>query len=153
MNMSETITLDTPGWSNPSLPVLIYRGGAPTADPVAVKAVLGGNARRPDWRNGVYPFHHFHSTAHEAFACVTGSATLTLGGPDGLDVRIEVGGLLVLPAGTGHRRVEASALVEEGVRDGDPARQGSIDGCMDVAERRRAEDMAACDPVDARVER
>jgi len=55
------------------------------------------------------PVHHFHSTAHEALACVTGSATLRLGGPDGLDARIEAGDLLVLPAGTGHRRVEASA--------------------------------------------
>jgi uncharacterized protein YjlB len=105
----EIIPLDTPGWSNPSLPVLRYRGGVPVADPAAVEAMLGSNAWPPRWRNGVYPFHHFHSTAHEALACVSGSATLRLGGPDGLDVRIEAGDLLVLPAGTGHRRVEASA--------------------------------------------
>ena len=108
MSAPETISFDTPGWSNPSLPVLVYRGGISAADPAAVEAMLGTNAWPPGWRNGVYPFHHFHSTAHEALACVTGSATLTLGGPDGLDVRIEAGDLLVLPAGTGHRRVEAS---------------------------------------------
>jgi len=109
MSGPETIRLDMPGWSNPSLSVLVYRGGVPVADAVAVEAMLESTAWPPGWRNGVYPFHHFHSTAHEALACVTASATLRLGGPDGLDVRIEAGDLLVLPAGTGHRRVEASA--------------------------------------------
>lgn len=104
----EAMMLTQLGWSNPRLPVLIYRGVFPVADVDAIEAVLAGNDWRPDWRNGVYPFHHYHSTAHEALACVAGSATLTLGGKAGRDVTIAAGDLLVLPAGTGHRHVEAS---------------------------------------------
>lgn len=116
MSGPETVPLDTPGWSNASLPVLVYRGGVPAVDPVAVEAMLESNAWPPGWRNGIYPFHHFHSTAHEALACVTGSATLTLGGTDGLHVRIEAGDLLVLPAEKGHRRVDASGGLPAGRR-------------------------------------
>lgn len=149
MSGPETIPLDTPGWSNPSLPVLVYRGGVTAAYAVAVEAMLEGNAWPPRWRNGVYPFHHFHSTAHEALACVTGSATLTLGGPDGLDVRIEAGDLLVLPAGTGHRRVEASGdfllvgAYPEG-QDWDVRREAA--GAADEA-RIAAVPMPAADPA------
>ena len=105
----EVLRLATLGWSHPHLPVLLYRGGVPAGDPDAIEAVLAGNGWRPDWRDGVYPFHHFHSTAHEALACSTGCAVLTLGGPDGDQVTIAAGDLLVLPAGTGHRRESASA--------------------------------------------
>jgi uncharacterized protein YjlB len=49
-----------PGWSNPSLPVLVYRGGVPKGDPAAIEAMLGDNRWPAGWRDGVYPFHHFH---------------------------------------------------------------------------------------------
>ena len=55
MSGPETIRLDMPGWSNPSVPVLVYRGGVPVADAVAVEAMLESNAWPPGWRNGVYP--------------------------------------------------------------------------------------------------
>jgi uncharacterized protein YjlB len=40
---------------------------------------------------------------------VSGWAILTLGGPDGVAVRIAAGDLVILPAGTGHRRIDASS--------------------------------------------
>ena len=53
---------------------------------------------------GVFDFHHFHSTSHEALAVVAGRATIELGGPQGQAFEVAAGDVLVLPAGTGHRR-------------------------------------------------
>jgi uncharacterized protein YjlB len=52
----------------------------------------------------VFDFHHFHSTSHEALAVVAGRATIELGGPQGQAFEVAAGDVLVLPAGTGHRR-------------------------------------------------
>lgn len=99
------------GWmpNNPDLPVLVYRSVLPSGGADAVEATIAASGWRPDWRDGVYPYHHYHSTAHEALACVDGSAELMLGGELGAVVRIGAGDVLVLPAGTGHRRVSAQS--------------------------------------------
>ena len=103
----EVLRLDTARWSHPSLPVLIYRGAVEAGDPADVEARLAANGWRPDWRDGVYAFDHFHSNAHEALACTARFAELRLGGPEGSAVSLRAGDLLVLPAGTGHRRLSA----------------------------------------------
>ena len=56
----------------------------------------------------MFDFHHFHSTSHEVLAVVAGSATLELGGPQGEAFEVAAGDVVVLPAGTGHRRAAAS---------------------------------------------
>lgn len=111
MTGPETTMFGVNGWvpNNPTLPVLVYRGVVPVGAPEPIELTLAGNGWPPDWRDGVLDFHHYHSTAHEALACVTGSAHLMLGGEGGREIVVEASDLLVLPAGTGHRRIDASA--------------------------------------------
>lgn len=82
----ETLRLAPNGWipNHPRLPVLVYRDAiAPSGrDPAArFEARFAQNGWPPQWRNGVYDFHHFHPSTHE---------------------------VLGIAAGTGHCRIDAS---------------------------------------------
>ena len=96
--------------NNPRLPVLYYKaairlGGDPPAD---IERVFQENGWPPQWRYGIYPFHHYHSTAHEALGVARGSAKVKLGGESGAVFDFVPGDVVVLPAGTGHRCLESS---------------------------------------------
>ena len=95
---------------NSPLPVIRYflqtRSGSDVA--VAFEALFSRHHWTPLWRAGIFDFHHYHSTAHEALAVVRGQARVTLGGQSGQTLSIGTGDVLVLPAGTGHRCVECS---------------------------------------------
>lgn len=93
--------------NNPTLPVLIYRAALP-ADADEIERRLTTNGWDCRWRDGVFDFHHFHSTAHETLALARGSARLLIGGEGGTELALTAGDVLVLPAGTGHKRMSAS---------------------------------------------
>ena len=110
----DRLQLSRNGWmpNNDRLPVLHYHRAfppSPTSGDAAdaIEATLARNQWPAQWRNGVYTFHHYHSTAHEVLGIAAGSAVLTLGGEGGHNLPVEAGDLLVLPTGTGHFLLQA----------------------------------------------
>ena len=74
-----------------------------------MRALFARHGWGGSWVDGVFDFHHFHSTSHEALAVVAGRAKVELGGPQGRAFDVAAGDVIVLPAGTGHRRASADA--------------------------------------------
>jgi uncharacterized protein YjlB len=134
----EALTLDDDGGiPNSSLPVLLYHdaldgaAGAPAYEELfAAHGWLGA------WRDGIFQFHHFHSTAHEVLGIARGTVDVMLGGPNGRQLALAAGDVVVLPAGTGHRNMASSAdLLVVGaypngmrwdLRRGDPAERDEV---------------------------
>ena len=90
---------------NGRFPVLLYHD----VDVSDAQRLFAANGWGGSWVDGVFDFHHFHSTSHEVLAVIAGRATLELGGPQGKSFDVRAGDVIVLPAGTGHRRASAEA--------------------------------------------
>lgn len=90
--------------NNPNLPLLLYPKvlDGDSLDTSRCKELLAGNGWSGAWVNGVFPYHHYHSTAHEVLCVVGGSARITFGGPEGETVEVEAGDVVAIPAGVGH---------------------------------------------------
>ena len=96
--------------NNPKLPLLVYPDALaePERIPSRCKDMLAGNSWGGAWVNGVFSYHHYHSTSHEVLCVVGGSASIALGGPKGTVVEVEAGDVVVIPAGVGHRNEGSS---------------------------------------------
>jgi uncharacterized protein YjlB len=97
--------------NNGTLPLLAYQGAIPlpATDPAAAfEERFHANGWGNSWRNGVYGFHHYHSTAHEVLGVYSGTARVQLGGEDGIVLPVEPGDVVVIPAGVAHKNLGAS---------------------------------------------
>ncbi|MGH6770173.1 MAG: hypothetical protein ACRECO_14250 [Xanthobacteraceae bacterium] len=93
--------------NNPRLPFLLYRSGidlAGTPDPEdVIERTFARHQWGDMWRNGIYPYAHYHSMIHEAIGIARGRARVRFGGGQGRELELAAGDVAVLPAGTGHQ--------------------------------------------------
>ena len=97
--------------NNSELPLLIYAGALrlPGRDPAAfIERLLSSNEWGESWRDGIYSYVHYHSTAHEVLAVFSGSAKVHFGGKAGTDQTICAGDVVIIPAGVAHKRYGSS---------------------------------------------
>jgi uncharacterized protein YjlB len=138
--------------NNRCLPVIVYRrvfDAAARDLGEQVDRAFAQHGWPVQWHDGVFDYHHFHSTAHEVLGVIAGSAELIVGGPGGRTLRIATGDVLLLPAGTGHCLVAREDAFQ--VAGGYPrGQQWDIRRDALTADELRAMEalpFPACDPV------
>ena len=98
---------------NNPLPLVLYRSPvdrAGASDPAAVfEQLFAANGWGDSWRNGIYDYLHWHSRIHEVLGIARGEARVRFGGDHGRVVTVKRGDVAILPAGTGHHCLGASA--------------------------------------------
>ncbi|MFN0315274.1 MAG: cupin domain-containing protein [Burkholderiales bacterium] len=96
--------------NHPRWPLLVYPSAVAIEgeDPaVAFETLFNRNQWPAAWRNGVFPFHHYHSNAHEVLGVYSGEVTVQFGGEGGVVITARPGDVIVLPAGTGHKKISS----------------------------------------------
>lgn len=97
---------------NNRLPLLIYKSAIDIGHASPEKAaedLFGANGWGDTWRNGIYDYLHYHATVHEALGIARGRARVRFGGDRGKEFELAPGDVAILPAGTGHQCLKATA--------------------------------------------
>lgn len=133
-----------PPFPNSRLPLLLYRALLP-ADADRIEQAFGMRRWSNAWQNGIYRYHHFHSTAHEVLGIASGRVTVRFGGPAGVEVSLAAGDAVVIPAGVAHCNIyEEGRLIVVGAYPGG----SSFDTLRgDVSHYTAASNRAAAVPV------
>ena len=92
---------------NSPLPLLIHRAALP-ANPIVMGQHFAAQGWSNAWRDGIYTYHHFHSTAHEVLGIAAGEVRVIFGGPSGREVTVRAGDVVVIPAGIAHSNLGQS---------------------------------------------
>jgi uncharacterized protein YjlB len=109
--LAQTLKDDGVYPNNDKLPLLAFQRALALSegDPAAVfEALFRANQWVGSWRNGVYGFHHYHSTAHEVLGVYGGTARVQFGGEQGVVLSVSAGDVVVIPAGVAHKNLGAS---------------------------------------------
>ncbi|MEO8667680.1 MAG: cupin domain-containing protein [Bauldia sp.] len=96
---------------NSRLKLIVYAGAIDAAAgnaAVAFETLFQRHGWGGGWRNGIFPFHHYHSTAHEVLGIAEGEAGVRFGGEGGQTLHVKAGDAVLIPAGVGHKRLSAS---------------------------------------------
>lgn len=123
---------------NSPLPLLVYAGALPDKGDRAAgfEQLFATNGWSRSWRNGIFAFRHYHSTAHEVLGIAAGRARVEFGGAGGVELDVEAGDAVLIPAGVSHYNLGQSddLLVIGAYPDGAPRE----DLCRDSAAERQA---------------
>ena len=131
--------LDHPHW-----PLLVYTAVTSDISPEYFESLFTRNRWPAAWRDGVLPFHHFHSNSHEVLGVYEGEVTVLFGGDGGVALTAKPGDVIVLPAGTRHKRIASRGAL--GIVGAYP--EGSHpDTCRDSSQKIQDVPLPACDPV------
>ncbi len=135
---------------NSTLPLLVYRDALP-ANVAAMEQAFQSNNWSNSWRNGIFNYHHFHSTAHEVLGIAAGEAHVVFGGPAGQTVEVWAGDVVVIPAGISHRNMsQTSDLLVVGAYPGGAdydTRWGNPNEHVLALRNIAAVALPTCDPV------
>ncbi len=112
-NPEEYVFVDDGKIPNNKLPLLLYQNafserGSSGADWLERQFKI--NDWTNSWRNGIYSFHHYHSTSHEVLGVYSGNALVHLGGEKGEKIKIKAGDIIIIPAGVGHKNLQSNGL-------------------------------------------
>ena len=91
--------------NHPRWPLLLYPAAVPEASPEAFEELFTRNGWPAAWRNGVFAYHHYHADGHEVLGVYSGEVTVLFGGEGGVELTARPGDVIVLPAGTGHKKL------------------------------------------------
>jgi uncharacterized protein YjlB len=98
--------------NHPFWPLILYPGAVLLPAEFDAAAVMEGlfesNGWGDSWRNGIYDYVHYHSQIHEVLGIARGTGKVKFGGNRGRTVTLKAGDVVILPAGTGHRKISAS---------------------------------------------
>lgn len=93
---------------NNKLPVIVYQKVIDTEDASDwLENTFKKNNWLNNWRDIVLPYDHFHSNTHEVLGLGRGKVSLKIGGVNGKIFDLNIGDVLIIPAGVGHHSVSA----------------------------------------------
>jgi uncharacterized protein YjlB len=102
---------DDGAFPNSRLPLVVFQRALALSGGDAARILedaFHANGWGGSWRDGIYPDHHYHTTAHEALGVYRGSARVQLGGPQGITLEVHPGDVIVIPAGVAHKNLGQS---------------------------------------------
>lgn len=94
--------------NNNVLPVLFYKSilTLPTFFPArGVRNLFKDNGWGNSWKDSIYDYHHYHSITHEALGVYKGKTKVQLGGEYGIELTLEKGDVIIIPAGVAHKNL------------------------------------------------
>jgi uncharacterized protein YjlB len=97
---------------NSRLPLLIYRNALRPTGPDWARSfekLFATHDWIDSWRDGIYDYHHYHSTAHEVLGIYRGFAVVQFGGDQGVTEDLREGDVVIIPAGVGHKRLSGAS--------------------------------------------
>ncbi len=126
--------------NHPHWPLIVYRRAIDFTDKrvdsaAVVDAIFELNGWGRSWRDSVYDFVHYHSKIHEVLGVAKGHAQVEFGGIKGRRLQLRAGDVAVLPAGTGHRLIDAS---RDFLVVGAYPHDGTYNECTDTRDRPEA---------------